>query len=73
MEIRKVVNCTVPFREITTGDVFLFSEKYYMRMEEFRNRVNDCVNAVNLSSGGVTHFVDDEIVSPIDTCYLAVE
>lgn len=73
MEIRKVVNCTVPFREIVQGDVFLFSGNHYMRMEEFRNRVNDCVNAVNLFSGGVTHFADDEMVSPIDTCYLAIE
>lgn len=69
MEIRKVVNCVVPFREIVRGDVFLFDREHYMRMEES----GDHFNAVNLFTGGITNFADDEKVSPVDNCYLAIE
>lgn len=69
MEIRKVVDYVVPFREITQGDVFMFNREHYMRMEEFGDRFN----VVNLFTGGITHFADEEKVAPIDNCYLAVE
>ena len=73
MEIRKVVNCIVPFREIVQGDVFLFDREHYMRVEKFGNCVNDRFNAVNLFTGGITYFTDNEKVSPVDNCYLAIE
>lgn len=70
MEIRKVSGYVVPFREITIGDVFLFDKEHYMRIEKFEN----CsANAVNLSTGGTSHFLDNERVAPIDNCYLAIE
>lgn len=69
MEIRKVVNCVVPFREIVQGDVFLFDREHYMRVEKFGDRFN----AVNLFTGGITYFAGNEKVSPVDNCYLAIE
>lgn len=69
MEIRKVVDCVVPFKEITQGEVFMFGREYYIKMEEFGNQYN----AVNLCTGRITHFSEDERVAPIDNCYLAVE
>lgn len=69
MEIRKVNNYLVPFEQVTRGDVFLYNGEHYMRMEEREN----CINAVNLFTGGVTNFSDDEIVAPVDNCYLAIE
>ena len=69
MEIRRVNNYVVSFDKITQGEVFLFSGEHYMRIEEFGNRVN----AVNLFTGGATHFSNDEIVAPVDNCYLAIE
>lgn len=69
MEIRKVVNCVVPFKEIVQGDVFLFDREHYMRVEKFGDRFN----AVNLFTGGITNFADNEKVSPVDNCYLAIE
>lgn len=69
MEIRKVNNYLVPFEQVTRGDVFLYNGEHYMRMEEYEN----CINAVNLFTGGVTNFSDDEIIVPTDNCYLAIE
>lgn len=69
MEIRKLNSYAVPFEQIVQGDVFLFDGKYYMRMEKSENYVN----AVNLSNGEAIHFANEETVSLIDTCYLAVE
>lgn len=69
MEIRRVNNYVVSFDKITQGEVFLFNGEHYMRTEEFR----DYVNAINLFTGGITHFLNDEIVAPIDNCYLAIE
>ena len=69
MEIRKVNNYLVPFEQVTRRDVFLYNGEHYMRMEECEN----CINAVNLFTGGVTNFSDDEIVAPTDNCYLAIE
>lgn len=69
MEIRKVVNFTVSFKEIAQGHVFLFDREHYMKVESFR----DYVNAVNLFTGQIANFEDNDIVSPIDDCYLAIE
>lgn len=69
MEIRKVVNCVVPFREIAQGHVFLFDREHYMKVESFR----DYVNAINLFTGQIANFEDNDIVSPVDDCYLAIE
>lgn len=70
MEIRMKPVYQEPFRNIVIGDVFLFSSYYYMRMEKENLKSN---NAVNLSTGATTYFLDDEIVAPIDNCYLAIE
>ena len=69
MEIRKVNNYIVSFDKITQGEVFLFNGEHYMRMEEYGN----CINAVNLFTGEIIHFSNDEIVAPVDNCYLAIE
>ena len=69
MEVRKVNNYLVPFKQVTQGDVFLFNGEHYMKMEECEN----WINAVNLFTGEITHFSSDEIVAPVDNCYLAIE
>ena len=70
MDIRLKPCYEVPFKQITIGDVFLFNSSYYMRME--KQELNSC-NAVNLATGAITYFLDNEIVAPIDNCYLAIE
>lgn len=70
MEIRMKPTYQDLFKNIVTGDVFLFNSYYYMKMEKENLKSN---NAVNLSTGATTHFLDDEIVAPIDNCYLAIE
>lgn len=69
MEIRRVSNYLVPFKQVTQGDVFLFNGEHYMRTEECGN----WTNAVNLFTGGITNFSKDEKVAPVDNCYLAIE
>lgn len=71
MEIRKISGYAVPFKEITIGDVFLFDKEHYMKMEKFENYCS--ANAVNLFTGGTSHFLDNERVVPVDNCYLAIE
>lgn len=70
MEIRMKPTYQDLFKNIVTGDVFLFNSYYYMKMEKENLKSN---NAVNLGTGATTHFLDDEIVAPIDNCYLAIE
>lgn len=60
----------VPFKEIAIGEVFKFSTNYYMRIEQ---EDSSSFDAVNLVTGGVSDFLDNEIVAPIDNCYLAIE
>lgn len=67
MDIKRIITYQVPFREITKGDVFLWGTNYYMRIN------SNSFNAINLGTGEVTDFSDNEIVAPIDNCYLAIE
>ena len=70
MDIRLRPCYEEPFKQITIGDVFLSNSSYYMRIE--KEEVGSS-NAVNLATGATTHFLDNEIVAPIDNCYLAIE
>lgn len=69
MEIRRVSGRLVSFKKIAQGHVFLFDREHYMKVESFR----DYVNAVNLFTGQIANFEDNDIVSPVDDCYLAIE
>lgn len=74
MKIKTVIDDWVEFREISCGDAFLWDGKYYLCTEAWPDGLNpDRFNAVNLSTGGVTKFIDDDKVSPVDNCYLAIE
>lgn len=70
MNIRRKPSYEEPFQEIIVGEVFLFSSNYFMRMEKENSKSN---NAVNLATGATTYFSDNEIVAPINDCYLAIE
>ena len=51
------------FRMIVAGDVFLYKEKAYMRIQEVKSAYDDCYyNAVQLDKGYLEGFdADDEI------------
>lgn len=70
MEIRRRPSYEEPFKQIETGEVFLSNSYYYMRIEKENLKSN---NAVCLTTGSTTYFDDNEIVAPIDNCYLAIE
>lgn len=56
-------NKTVPFKNIKIGDTFFDSENetYAMRIENYENYENGCVNAVDLQTGNLLYYEDEEV------------
>lgn len=70
MEIRVVKNNFRPFREIATGEVFMYDNEHYMRTEVYKGW---SANAVNLFTGELTFFHQDDKILPVKNCHLAIE
>lgn len=59
------------FREITTGDIFSVGETLFMRIEECKSH-KTAQNAVELETGMLFHFEDDEDIAFIDAQLLII-
>jgi len=70
MEIRVVKNNYRPFREVATGEVFLYNNEHYMRTESYGGWG---INAVNLFTGELITLNQADSVILEDNCYLAIE
>ena len=59
-------NKTVPFKSVKVGDTFFDAENgiYGMRIVECEDE-DGCVNAVDLQTGSLFFYADDEEVEPI--------
>lgn len=52
----------IPFGRLNNGDIFLNDSLICMKMEEVKDRYGDIYNVVNLRSGEVYMFDDDNLV-----------
>ena len=57
---------THEFREVATGDVFLFKETLYMRIQNVNSFDSPRYNAVTLKDGFLMTFKDTDNVAVID-------
>ena len=67
MEIVWNVNINkVPFEIVDVGHTFIYNHSIYMRITSVYNSYNSIIiNAVNIKSGVVSTFCDDDLVIPI--------
>lgn len=57
---------THEFREVATGDVFMFKENLYMRIQNVSSYEGIRYNAVTLKDGFLMMFKNDDNVTDID-------
>jgi len=57
---------THEFREVATGDVFMFKETLYMRIQNVNSFDSPRYNAVTLKDGFLMMFKNDDKVTDID-------
>ena len=70
--IRKCEENTVNFKTLKSGDVFLYSSIYYMKLSEFVSTDDLRFNTVRLESGVLDFIYDGTPVVPVK-CNLVVE
>lgn len=54
------------FRTIIAGEAFKYEDCFCMRIETVRNDIGIWYNAVNLDSGDLASFDDDDIIELVD-------
>lgn len=54
------------FKCVVAGEVFKYKECFCMRIENITNDIGICYNAVNLDSGDLASFDDDDTIELVD-------